>query len=1254
MSIRRIAPPLSGALAVLVAWFAVSTTSPAHASYDGKEKLDGYPEITLLIEVKDARKAAELVKKAGGQVIYDPNLGIGHDIPFLVVNLPGEKVVDEKFLKSLELRSGVSSAPTDCGCEREAVPDTEQLTFDSLFVPLEDIQLTQLRQRVPGQGRGKGVIVAVIDTGVDASHPVFQDRVIYWSDATREGRIQLEKLKVFEGKVTWQDKELTVPKRIADNKEIFVGTFDETAMGIQLSDAAKTREEQGLDFNRNDSVQDKFLVMIGRDTEAAATPKDDEDRKDEAAKEETDGTEAEQDGDQASTDADNADGEDQADDSKAETQKPANGRPFVAFLDVDGDGALKDKEAETPIADFNTARKLQLDGRQCAYQDLVVFPSRTKTIAYPLLFRPDSKGVVAHATLGIDFRSHGTHVAGIIAGNGDQIQGAAPEAHLMSLKACSGISCTESAILRAILEAFFNPQGYVPDVVNISLGSPEEYDKDRMDRLIQDLCAKFGTVFCVSASNDGTGYRSINHLGSLSPAVLVGASVSRQTLAQHYQLQEGVPVPEHCLLYFSSLGPSYTGQLRPNLVAPGSALSSTALISDGSSMKNGTSMAAPIAAGAVAALLSAARTNPEFAKLNEWRRNKIQAVKAKSDQAKYSLTTFAVAVRTALEESATELPDYTLAQQGHGLLNIDAAYDQLIQLATEINARDLRLPEFEINNNLAAGRLYDRSNDIPPVKRVSLALDVDGELSEAVRLRLRNAATEVRLERVQIQSVDGTVENLAGDQPNLPFSIAVPGKEDERGRSLVLVLSNTSQKGAFLSRRHLDAMEPGKTYLAHYDVYQSGQRLLTLLDVVHKPIELSDLTTEVNLPGIEIEESNPVACYTISSQAIAPMAYHRYPVAVTHQDSALNVEIGFCPQQTGSLMVQVYDPDGHLRGRCTIQKSAQMTSEDRTDQLVVKTDGEAGIWEVTVTAYSGAWVGPSAYDLLVEAYRFVPSVERIQLGSKSAGSGSPGAEQLVSVLIASRQAKSLSLSWEGTERIAPMQPFGIIPNHRTYKRVPLPAWSESQGGSKETTVVLELQREDDGRGGVSGRIDHRLYRKQADGKFVEAHKAEKSGASSGRKVFKGIPRPEAGRPSEPLYAAMEVFNVYPDGPSLSQFIDHVDMLAVFPEIPVRFQDPLNATLLNSASTPEVKILRVTAPTEVIDETTKSKSRKTTATLKVDTGDANLPEISIELPVTLADKKPSTGPKATQRARSRLQIKTDHPHISATVPVVISQ
>ena len=934
-----------------------------------------------------------------------------------------------------------------------------------------------------------------------------------------------------------------------------------------------------------------------------------------------------------------------------EESKPA----LIAFVDVDGNGQINGDEAETPILDFNIARQIQRSRKELKYADMVVFPSRTKTIAYPLLFTADSKNNVAHVTIGVAFNSHGTHVAGIIAGNGEEIVGAAPEAEIMALKACSGITCTESAIIRAMLKAFFNPQGYVPDVVNISLGSPEEYDKDRMDVLIQDLSAKFGTVFFVSASNSGSGYRSINHIGSVSPAVLVGAHASKETLARHYQLQDGVEVPDHVLQYFTSLGPSFTGQLRPNIVAPGSALSATSLIDDGSSMYNGTSMSSPIAAGATAALISAARGNKEYNRLEAWRSKKIKSVQDKSSDVKYSVTSIPLAIRTALEESATELPGYTLAQQGHGLLNVDAAYETLLDLATKVN-NGTRLTEFKINDNSEATRLYDRSNNIPAVKRIYLTLDSDGELSEASLLKLRNAATEVRLERVQVQSIDGTVQDLGQTDTEtlLPFSIGVPGKEGEQGRSAIVVMSN-GFKGSFFSIRRLATMEAGKTYIAHFDIYQHGQRLFTILDVVHKPIELSDLKTEVNLSGIEVEESNRVACYINHGQEIKATAFHRYPVAVTDRDSGLNVQIGFHNDESGLLLVQVYDPDGYEVDYSVIRKSPQLDVEKRTGKLVVNTLEKKGIWEITVTSFSGTWLGESGYDLLIEALRFVPSVSRIQIGSKSAPMPAPPAEKMVSIMNSSRQVRSVNLTMSPLERIAPLKPFGIVPNHRTYKRLPVPAWNESMGGPKTTTVILELDRLSKINGQQSGRIDHRIYKKGPDGKYVVAYKAERLGASGSRKIFRGIPRPEPGKSAETLYAAMEVFDVYSDGPSLSNLIDHVDMLVVYPSIPVKLTGTLSANYSASDSTRDVSLFKVTAPDKIIDETTKSNSRSSQATLKVETGDANLPELEIKLPITINERhQHPPGAKSLERARGTLRITTDHPDISGSIPVRIAQ
>ena len=86
----------------------------------------------------------------------------------------------------------------------------------------------------------------------------------------------------------------------------------------------------------------------------------------------------------------------------------------------------------------------------------------------------------------------------------------------------------------------------------------------------------------------------------------------------------------------------------------------------------------------------------------------------------------------------------------------------------------------------------------------------------------------------------------------------------------------------------------------------------------------------------------------------------------------------------------------------------------------------------------------------------------------------------------------------------------------------------------------------------------------------------------------------------------------------------------------------------------VKLIEIKAPSEIIDETTPAKSRKSRATLKVETGDPSLPQISVDLPVTLTDKPRSKSGRAVERARARLNIRTNHPQISVSIPVIIAQ
>ncbi|MFK7777245.1 MAG: S8 family serine peptidase [Gimesia sp.] len=1247
----------SSVIATILICGASQSSKIATAQSMKEELCDCSPELTLLLRVNDVRRTAKLVTKAGGKVIYDPNLGIGNDIPFLVVNLPATKLNDRKFIDSLKLPSGVmeelmpqnivpQAEPTAITTDSSNTPNLKvapETDFDSLYVPLEDIKIPALRKRVAGKGLGEGTIVAIIDTGIDTSHPVFQDRVIFWNDATREGRMKLTRLRQLDGKIEIEPRKfIALPETIKELDYVYFGYIDEKKLGFQQGDIWTTLGKEGVDINRNGTKDDKLMVVVG----SIPNPilKKEAEEKEAAKKKAAEKKAAEQ----KKTDKDKKEQDQPVIAQKPDLEKRNLPKEYtLAFVDVDMDGKFSKEEAKTPIIDFNTARKMQREDIKVPYQKMLEFPSRTKSIAYPLLFRPNSKKQVTDITIAFDQQSHGTHVAGIVAGSGLQIEGAAPRAELMAIKVCSGRSCTDQAIIRGLIAAFFNPEGYVPDVVNISLGSHEGYVKRPLSILIQDLSAKFGTTFFISASNDGPGYRSINGLGASSPAVFVGAHVSSNTLREHYRLAEGVNAPEHGLLYFSSLGPSYTGEMRPNVVAPGSALSSTPLNSDGSSMFNGTSMSSPIAAGAAAAMLSLIKADKEYEPVLERQKKKITSIRKKSSDSRYSLTSLALSMRLALENSATRMTGFTYAQQGAGLINIDKAYTEFLRLAKMTVDPKKQTAEFSINRYSKFNRLYDRSNNIAAHKKVNLSLNIDGEVSDRESLLLKNTPAIVKLEKVEIQDSDGTVTilDVNGNKDKIPFSIALPGKEDAQGNTISLVLSN-NVKSFFYSTRKRELMETGKTYLAYYTVTQHGEREFSFLDVVHKPIELSDLKTEVSLPGLALSDSDRIAAFMVPQKTISAGAYHRYPIAVTRRDSSLTVMLGFVAASSGRLLVSVFDPDGDEIGYRVIQQTAQLGGDRSNATLTVATKNE-GIHEVVVSTYSGNWLNESKYDLLIEAQRFRASNEKLTISTIDSGKES---EKLITFSNSSGQVSSMSASLGSLIRVVPQTKFPILANYRTFRKLDIPEWRPESGESRTTSVRLTFPPDDKKYKGFSGRVDHRLYKKGPDGKLVVAYK----GSFFGRgKSFSKIPRPEAGKTNITLYAAIDTYFTVPSDEGLKRSAGTVTLDATFPGIPVKMDGSFSLSIL-TVGRPDVFILKIKAPKKLIDASAAKTNHTSVsmATLEIPTKIGGVSKIKITLPVTVTPDIKST--LAKQLIRSTISITTSDSRISKTIPIEISQ
>jgi subtilisin family serine protease len=194
--------------------------------------------------------------------------------------------------------------------------------------------------------------------------------------------------------------------------------------------------------------------------------------------------------------------------------------------------------------------------------------------------------------------SHGTHVAGIAAGNADtlaqgaRISGIAPRAYIGNYKALtvptdSGVGLDGNApeIVAAIEAAVADGM----DVINLSIGQPEIEPSRDIVALALDAAAEAGVVPVVVAGNDFDDYGagSVISPGSSARAITVGATTSAASPA---------------MADFSSAGPTPLSlRLKPDVVAPGESILSSE--PGGWGRLSGTSMAAPHVAGAVALLL---------------------------------------------------------------------------------------------------------------------------------------------------------------------------------------------------------------------------------------------------------------------------------------------------------------------------------------------------------------------------------------------------------------------------------------------------------------------------------------------------------------------------------------------------------------------------------------------------------------------------------------------------------------------------
>jgi serine protease AprX len=281
---------------------------------------------------------------------------------------------------------------------------------------------------------------------------------------------------------------------------------------------------------------------------------------------------------------------------------------------------------------------------------------------------------VNDASAPYDDYGHGTHVAGIIGGNGYDSGGArtgiAPGVNLIALKVLNAYGEGRiSDVIAALDYVVSNKDALNIRVVNLSVagGVHESYETDPLT-LAAKRAVSAGIVVVAAAGNNGRGptgrsrYAGVTSPGNAPWVLTVGASSHMGTVDR----------ADDTMAAFSSRGPgAIDNGAKPDLVAPGVGIesltepssrlysaASTSLLSGTVATSyypylslTGSSMAAPIVAGTVALMLQA---NP-------------------------SLTPNAA--KAILQYTAQSYPGYDFLTQGAGFINTKGAVELAAYLA---------------------------------------------------------------------------------------------------------------------------------------------------------------------------------------------------------------------------------------------------------------------------------------------------------------------------------------------------------------------------------------------------------------------------------------------------------------------------------------------------------------------------------------------------------------------------------------------
>jgi len=257
---------------------------------------------------------------------------------------------------------------------------------------------------------------------------------------------------------------------------------------------------------------------------------------------------------------------------------------------------LMDIAPVTVGSDFANEYGLTGKNISVAILDTGVFPHGDLTTPHNRIIA--FKDFVGQKSQPYDDDGHGTHVAGIVAGNGfsskGKYMGIAPDANIVGVKVLGGDGGGSiSDVIAGIQWTIDNKDKYNTKVMTLSLGTKpkDNYADDPLCKAV-NVAMDSGILVVVAAGNGGPNPSTITS-PAISPNVLtVGACDDRKTSAS-----KDISIPD-----FSSRGPTSDGLRKPDILAPGVGINSLSNKPSEYHALSGTSMATPIVAGCGALL----------------------------------------------------------------------------------------------------------------------------------------------------------------------------------------------------------------------------------------------------------------------------------------------------------------------------------------------------------------------------------------------------------------------------------------------------------------------------------------------------------------------------------------------------------------------------------------------------------------------------------------------------------------------------